>query len=50
MIQIRAPIWNGGKRCVGIAEYKISIAEPFTVFEVLYTDRHHLRIYHNRSA
>ena len=45
MIQINAPIWNGGKRCVGIAEYRIRVAEPFTVFEVLYSDRHNKRIY-----
>jgi len=34
---IRAPIWNGGKRCVGLAEYRLS--DLFTTFNILYRNK-----------
>jgi len=45
VIYINAPIWNGGKRCVGIAEYRIHPSQALTTFEVLYKNKAGERIY-----
>lgn len=42
-IQIRCPIWNGGKRVVGIAEYKLGAVN--TDIEIMYRNRFGERIY-----
>ena len=42
---VREPIWNGGKRCVGLAEDRINLSEPYTTFEITYTDKKDRRIY-----
>ena len=43
---IRAPIWNGGKRCVGLAESRLQ--GDLATFEILYEDKHGDRIYPNQ--
>ena len=40
---IMTPIWNGGQRCVGLAEYRLS--GPVTTFEILWRNREDKRIY-----
>ena len=40
---VRAPIWNGGNRCVGLAESRLQ--GDLTTFEILYEDKHGNRIY-----
>lgn len=45
MITIDEPIWNGGKRYLGLADYRV-IAEPATVtVECLYKNKEGKRIY-----
>ena len=42
---IRTPIWNGGKRCVGLAEGRINQQARYTTFEINYKDKKGQRIY-----
>lgn len=41
---IQKPIWNGGERCVGLAEGRIGYG-PTTTFEILYRNKEGKRIY-----
>lgn len=42
IFKIREPIWNGGKRAVGIAEYKL---RPYNSIEILYATKDGQRLY-----
>lgn len=45
MITIREPIWNGGKRYLGLADYRV-LQEPATVtVECTYTNKEGIRLY-----
>jgi len=47
MIQIRAPIWNGGKPWAGIADYRINPASLYTEFEIIYRNKEGHRTFPN---
>ena len=40
---IQTPIWNGGKRCVGLCEHRLN--GSLTTFEILYRNKEGNRIY-----
>lgn len=42
LIKIKAPIWNGGKRCVGVASFRIGTHNQI---EILYKNKDGERIY-----
>jgi len=46
VIKIKTPIWNGGNRCVGIAEYKLIGAGVY--IDILYRNKTGEKTYPNR--
>ena len=42
---IMAPIWNGGDRLVGLAEWRLKQEDPITTFEITYTNIKGKRIF-----
>lgn len=38
-IEIESPIWNGGKRCVGLAEYRLKNEGQVTQVRILYKNK-----------
>lgn len=42
-IEIKSPMWNGGRRCVGIADYKIGTRS--TDIKILYKNKDGAQIY-----
>lgn len=43
-IEIRTPIWNGGKRCVGIAEWRLR-GKEFVLVRITYRNKNGELIY-----
>jgi len=48
MINIRAPIWNGGKRCIGIADYRLPHENSIVEIAIGYTNKEGMKIYPNK--
>ena len=42
---IRSPIWNGGRRCVGLAEGRLNQQDTYTTFDISYRNKKGERIY-----